>query len=104
MNRINRVLAAAIFATTIIPAFHAGADTPNGIVVAYGDLNLGTPAGRSEMNVRVQDAASRLCSVVLPGRDYRGSDRGIHELSVVYRACVGRLTNRAMARIANRGD
>lgn len=104
MNRINCALAAAVFATSIIPALHAAADAPNGIVVAYGDLDLGTAAGRSELNVRVQDAASRLCSVVLPGRDYRGSDRGIHELSVVYRACVGRLTNRAMARIQARRD
>lgn len=104
MNRINRALAAAVFATSAIPALHAAADVPNGIVVSYGDLDLGTAAGRSELKVRVQDAASQLCSVVLPDRNYRGSDRGIHELNVVYRACIGRLTNRALARIETRRD
>ena len=104
MNRVNRVLAAAVFAASTIPALHAAADVPNGIVVAYGDLDLGTAAGRSELRARLQDASAQLCSVILPGRDYRNSDRGIHERNVLYRACIGRLSNRAMTRIAARRD
>jgi UrcA family protein len=104
MNRINRALAVAVFATSAIPALHAAAEAPNGIVVAYGDLDLGTAAGRSELTVRVQDAASKLCSVILPDRNYRGSDLGIHERNVLYRACIGRLSDRAMTRIAARRD
>jgi UrcA family protein len=99
---MTRALAAAVFAISIIPAFHAAAGAPKEVVVAYGDLDLGTAAGRTELRTRVQDAAAKLCSPVLPDRNYRGSDEGIRELNVVYRACVGRLSERAMAKVETR--
>jgi UrcA family protein len=93
------IIAAALTALTTASCAHADGDVPKQIVVAYGDLDLGTAAGKSELKVRLQAAAAQLCSPVLPGRDYRGSDEGIHELKVVYYACIGRLSERAMAKV-----
>ncbi|HET7085536.1 MAG TPA: UrcA family protein [Rhizomicrobium sp.] len=94
-----RLLAAVLFAVSIIPAAQAAGTAPKDVVVAYGDLDLGTAAGQSALKDRLQDAAAQLCSPVLPGPDYRGSEQSIRQLKVVYRACVGRLSERAMARI-----
>jgi UrcA family protein len=93
------IIAAALTALTIGSSAHADGDVPRQIVVAYGDLDLHTTAGQSELKVRLQTAAAQLCSPVLPGRDYRGSDESIHELKVVYYACIGRLSERAMAKV-----
>jgi UrcA family protein len=101
---MTRALAAAVFAISIIPAFHAAAGAPKDVVVAYGDLDLGTSAGRSELKTRLQNAAAKLCSPVLPDRNYRGSDESIRELNIVYRACIGRLSNRAMSKVETGRD
>lgn len=93
------IIAAALMAITTVSSAYADGDLPKQIVVAYGDLDLGTTAGQSELKVRLQTAAAQLCSPVLPGRDYRGSDQSIRELKVVYYACIGRLSERAMAKI-----
>lgn len=75
------------------------AAAPKAIVVAYGDLNLSTAAGQSELKIRLQNAAGSLCSSVLPGPDYRGSEQSALEDTSVYHACIGRLTNRAMNKV-----
>src|SRR5690348_1831708 len=93
-----RLLAAVIFSIKIIPAAHA-ATVSKAVVVPYGDLDLATAAGRSELKARLQEAAATSCSPVLPGPGYRGSEQSIRELGIVYRACVGRLSQRAMARV-----
>jgi UrcA family protein len=89
--------AAAIFTLGTIAAAQAAA--PKAIVVAYGDLNLSTAAGQSELKIRLQNAAGSLCSPVLPGPDYRGSEQSALEDTSVYHACIGRLTDRAMTKI-----
>ena len=99
-NPMTRAAAVtALFALIAIHPAHAAQPNPQGIPVAYGDLDLGTTAGRSELKVRLEAAAAKLCSPVLPGPDYRGSEQSIHELGIVYRACIGRLSERAMAQV-----
>jgi UrcA family protein len=66
------------------------------ITVAYGDLDLGTAAGRSQLMTRLQEAASQLCSPVLTPPD---SEVTAHEHMVIYRACIGRSSQRAMAKV-----
>jgi UrcA family protein len=88
-------LAAALFLISAIPAAHAAA--PKEIVVAYGDLDLGTTAGRSELKLRLEDAAAQLCSPALArAPDSEPSLRFHMEL---YQACIGRLRERAMAKV-----
>jgi UrcA family protein len=90
------LVAAAVFIASTIPAAHAA---PKEVVVAYGDLNLSAAAGQSELKARLQDAAAKLCSPVFVGPDYRGSEQSARELMEVYHACIGRLSDRAMAKI-----
>jgi UrcA family protein len=94
-----RTLAAALFALSLIPASAAHAGAANTISVAYGDLDLGAAAGRSELKARLADAAAKLCSPVAVGPDYRGSDQSARESMALYHACIGRLSERAMAQI-----
>jgi UrcA family protein len=91
----HALLAAAIFAISTIPAAHAA--TPQGITVAYGDLDLGTAAGQSELKLRLHDAAAKLCSPSLA--ELGGSDQSAREHNELYQACIGRLSQRAMANI-----
>jgi UrcA family protein len=69
---------------------------PEEIAVAHGDLDLGTAAGRSQLMTRLQEAAAQLCSPVLTPSD---SEATAHEHMVLYRACIGRLSQRAMAKL-----
>ena len=93
---MTRTLAAALFAAGILAAAPAASAAPKEVVVAYGDLDLNAAAGRSELTARLQDAAATLCSPVLANPD---SELSVREHKVIYRACVGRLSQRAMARI-----
>jgi len=96
-----RTIIAATFAALMsIPAFApvtAAAAPSQYVVVRYGDLDLGTAAGRSELNNRVRTAAGTLCSPVLARRV--DSEPSIRQHQILYDACVGRLTDRAMRRI-----
>ncbi len=97
---VIRILAAALVALAAVPAAHAAdrsQETPKGITVAYGDLDLGTVAGRSELNLRLENAAARLCSPVLARAP--DSEPSIREHQTLYRACVGRLSERAIAQV-----
>jgi UrcA family protein len=92
-----RILAAAaLFTISLIPAVHAA---PKQIAVAYGDLDLGAAAGQTELKLRLADAAAKLCSPVAVGPDYRGSEQSARESMALYHACIGRLSERAMAQI-----
>ena len=95
---MTRALAAAVFIISTISAARADV-APKEVVVAYGDLDLSAAAGQSELKGRLQDAAAKLCSPVFVGPDYRGSEQSARELMEVYHACIGRLSQRAMAKI-----
>ena len=95
---IRALAAAAVFAISIISAAHAAGTAPQGITVAYGDLDHSAVAGQSELMLRLQNAAARLCSPVL-GTDTPGSDQSVLEHSEIYHACIGRLSDRTMAGI-----
>lgn len=90
------IIAAALAIFTVVPVTHAATDTSKQ-VVTYGDLDLNTTAGRTELNSRVRAAAGNLCSPVLAWPV--DSEPSIHQHKILYDACVGRLTNRAMSRI-----
>lgn len=94
------IIAAVLAALTVAPAAHAAADTSKQ-VVTYGDLDLNTIAGRTELNARIRAAAGNLCSPVLAWPI--DSEPSIHQHKILYDACVGRLANRAMARIDTTG-
>ena len=85
----------AYFALT--PAYAADAPRKD-ITVSFADLDLNTEAGRAELKKRLNAAAGDLCSPVL-SLDKPGSDQSVHEHRVLYNACIGRLTNRALASI-----
>jgi len=46
--------------------------------------------------------AAKLRGPATPDRNYRGSDDGIRELKLVYRAYIGRLSESAMAKVETR--
>lgn len=91
------IIAAALAAFIITPAARAADAPPRAIVVTYGDLNLHTSAGRAELENRVQTAASTICGPHLTLRP--DSEPSIREHQILYRACVGRVTRRAMSRV-----
>lgn len=64
----------------------------------YGDLDLHAPAGQSALKARLVQAASTLCYRPWMAKN-PDSEFDIHYRQVIYRACVGRVTNRAMDRI-----
>jgi len=67
------------------------------VVVPIADLDLHSAAGKTELRARVAMAASTLCRPAWMTRspDSEFAVRYNHE---IYRACVGRLTDRALAR------
>jgi UrcA family protein len=93
---IAATLAALLSIPTFAPVIAAAAPSQH-VVVRYGDLDLGTVAGRSELNNRVRTAAGTLCSPVLARRV--DSEPSIRKHKILYDACVERLTDRAMHRI-----
>jgi UrcA family protein len=93
---MTRMLIAAAIATIVLaPAANAA---PHQIAVAIGDLDLGTPVGQAELASRLHAAAASLCSPALSW-DNPGSQQSVRESRVIYAACIGRLTDRAMAGI-----
>jgi UrcA family protein len=91
--------AAALLLAGVLSAAHAS-DAAPGIPVAYSDLDLNSAAGQSTLKARLADAAAKLCTPAFAGQDQGGSDQSARENMVVYRACIGRLSQRAMAQIA----
>jgi UrcA family protein len=86
------VAAALLVLLAVPPAF--GADLRQ-VVVPTGDLDLHSAAGRAELKTRVAAAASTLCR---PGWMTKSPDSefAVRYNREIYRACVGRLTDRAM--------
>ena len=98
MTRAVAAAFAAVFVSATIASAHAAAP-PKDIAVAYGDLDLSAAAGRSQLKLRLEDAAAKLCGPVSVGPDYRGSEQSAREQLALYHACIGRLSERAMAQI-----
>jgi UrcA family protein len=91
----------ALFALALLSSSAVqGAETaPQGITVTFSDLDLHSAAGQSQLKLRLNAAAAKLCTPALGGPDHGGSDQGAREHQVIYQACIGRLSDRAMARI-----
>ena len=81
-----------LFATP--PAFGV---EPQQVVVPVADLDLHSAAGKAELKARVALAAASLCR---PGWMTKTPDSefAIRYNEEIHRACVGRLTDRALAR------
>jgi UrcA family protein len=84
------------------PAFGAEGDLTQ-IVVPYGDLDLHSAAGQTELHARLANAASTLCRPHWMTTN-PGSEFSAHFREVIYRGCVGRVTNRALGRIEDAGE
>lgn len=76
------------------PAFGA---EPQQVIVPIADLDLHSAAGKAELRARVVLAASSLCR---PGWMTKSPDSefAVRYNQEIHRACVGRLTDRALAR------
>ena len=95
---LRPLLAAALFMLAGTPALGAGRQqVPQQVVVPIADLDLHSAAGKAELRVRVALAASSLCR---PGWMTKSPDSefAVRYNQEIHRACVGRLTARALAR------
>jgi UrcA family protein len=96
---LRPLIAAALFAILATPpAF--GADrqqAPQHVIVPVADLDLDSAAGKAELRARVALAASRLCRPDWMTKN-PDSEFAIRYNQEIHRACVGRLTDRALAR------
>ena len=92
------LIATALFTLLAVSSAFGAAGDLKQVTVAYGDLDLHSAAGQAELKARLIDAASKLCR---PGWMARNPDSelAVREREVIYRACLGRLSNRAMAKI-----
>jgi UrcA family protein len=90
-------MTAVVFGLGAIPGAHATSLTPKEVVVAYADLDLSGAAGQSELKDRIRAAAATLCSPVLAIPP--DAEPSVREHMVIYRACVGRLSERAMTKV-----
>lgn len=91
------ISAALLMLLAVSPALGADKDLTQ-IVVPYGDLDLHSAAGKTELHARLVNAASTLCRPRWM-RTYPDSEFGAYFRDVLYRACVGRITNRALGRV-----
>jgi UrcA family protein len=95
---LRPLLAAALFMLPGTPALGAGRQqAPQQVVVPIADLDLHSAAGKAELRARVAMAASTLCR---PGWMTKSPDSefAVRYNQEIHRACVGRLTDRALAR------
>ena len=92
---LRPLLAAALFVVLATPPAFGAA--PQQISVPVADLDLHSAAGKAELKARVAMAAATLCR---PGWMTKTPDSefAIRYNAQIHRACVGRLTDRALAR------
>jgi UrcA family protein len=91
------ISAALLMLLAVSPALGADEDLTQ-IVVPYGDLDLHSAAGQTELHARLVNAASTLCRPRWM-RTTPDSEFSAHYREVIYHACVGRVTNRALGRV-----
>lgn len=91
---------AALFMILATPAAFGGAlqQGPQQVAVPIADLDLQSSAGQAALKSRVALAAGALCR---PGWMTKSPDSefAARYNQQIHRACVGRLTDRALARI-----
>jgi UrcA family protein len=96
---IRPLVAAALFILLATPSAFGGEpqQVPQQISVPIADLDLHSAAGKAELRARVAIAASTLCR---PGWMTKSPDSefAVRYNREIHRACVGRLTDRALAR------
>jgi len=100
---MTRPLIAAALFTLLATSPAVAADDPTRIVVPYGDLDLHSTAGQAELNARLVNAASTLCRPAWM-RTTPDSEFTAHYREVIFHACVGRVTNRALDRMEDSGQ
>lgn len=88
------IIAALFMFLRMPPAL--GAD-PQQVVVTIADLDLHSAAGMAELRARVAMAASTLCRPAWMTKS-PDSEFAVRYNQEIHRACVGRLTDRALAR------
>jgi len=97
---IRPYIAAALFSLLATTSAFGGElqQVPQQIIVPIADLDLHSAAGQAELRTRVAMAASTLCR---PGWMTKSPDSefAMRYNQQIHRACVGRLTDRALARI-----
>lgn len=80
------------------PAFGAGRQqAPQQVIVPVADLDLHSAAGKAELRARVALAASSLCRPDWMTKS-PDSEFAVRYNQEIHRACVSRLTDRALAR------
>jgi len=96
---LRPLIAAALVTLLATPsAFGAGRQqVPQQVIVPIADLDLHSAAGKAELRARVAMAASSLCR---PGWMTKRPDSefAVRYNQEIHRACVGRPTDRALAR------
>jgi UrcA family protein len=94
---ISKTLLAVIVALGVAGAHSAVAQTLEAasenvsVRIAYGDLDLGSPAGAKAMLYRIHTAARQIC----------GEPTDAQEGGVQYRACVDKVMQRAVAKLGS---
>ena len=97
------LIASALFTLLAMSPALGAAEDPTQIVVPYGDLDLHSTAGQTELNARLVNAASTLCRPAWM-RTTPDSEFTAHYREVIFHACVGRVTNRALDRMEDPGQ
>jgi|GEM_PF-4574034 len=96
---IRPLFAAAVLTFLAAPSAF-GADfqpAPQTVAVPVADLDLHSAAGKTELRARVAMAASTLCRPDWMTKR-PDSEFAVRYNQEIHRACVGRLTDRALAR------
>ena len=93
------LIASALLVLLAAPsAFGADLEqVPQQVVVPIADLDLHSAAGKTELRARVAMAASTLCRPDWLTKS-PDSEFAVRYNQQIHRACVGRLTDRALAR------
>lgn len=96
---VRPLAAAALFTLLATPSAFGGEpqQVPKQVSVPIADLDLHSAAGKAELRARVAIAAAGLCR---PGWMTKSPDSefAVRYNAEIHRACVGRLTERALAR------
>ena len=96
---IRPLFAVVLFTLLAAPsAFGANLQqVPQQLIVSIADLDLHSAAGQAELRARVAMAASTLCRPDWMTKR-PDSEFAVRYNQQIHRACVGRLTERALAR------
>jgi UrcA family protein len=97
-NMARPLMSAVLLMLLAVPPALGADEDLTQIVVPYGDLDLHSATDQSELHARLVNAASTLCHPRWM-RTTPDSEFSAHYREVIYHACMGRLINRALARV-----